>query len=115
MIFGPFCFTPFVIFSGFFVQLNAAHPYLRWIFHISYLKYGFEGMVLSVLGYERGKLPCNADYCHYVYPKKFLNQMDMDQAKYSTAVIFLVSLVFIVRLIAYFALSIQIRCNRQRR
>ncbi|KAF5280010.1 hypothetical protein FQA39_LY05391 [Lamprigera yunnana] len=42
VIIGPICFLPFTIFSGFFVQLHDAHPYSRWIFHISYLKYGFE-------------------------------------------------------------------------
>lgn len=115
VIFGPFCLLPFVIFSGFFVQLSAAHPSLRWIFHISYLKYGFEGLVLSVLGYGREKLPCTADYCHYISPKKFLDQMDMNNAQYSTAVIYLISLIIVIRLAAYFALSLQIRYNRQRR
>nr|CAI5822485.1 unnamed protein product [Callosobruchus analis] len=72
VIFGPFCLLPFTIFSGFFVQLNASHPYLRWLFHVSFLKYGLEGLMLSILGYDRPKLPCEeADYCHYVYPEKF--------------------------------------------
>ncbi|XP_018574647.1 ATP-binding cassette sub-family G member 1 isoform X2 [Anoplophora glabripennis] len=115
VIFGPFCFLPFTIFSGFFVQLNDSHPYIRWLFHISFLKYGFEGLVLSVLGYDRGKLPCNADYCHFVYPEKFLDQMDMEHASYSQAVIFLISLITLIRFVAYFALSIQIKSNRTRR
>ncbi|CAL7935408.1 unnamed protein product [Xylocopa violacea] len=42
MIFGPFVILPFLIFSGFFVQFRDAHPYLRWLFHLSFLKYGFE-------------------------------------------------------------------------
>ncbi|EFA01493.1 ATP-binding cassette sub-family G member 1 [Tribolium castaneum] len=109
VIFGPFCFLPFTIFSGFFVQLNDSHPYMRWLFHISFLKYGLEGLVLSVLGYDRGKLPCSADYCHFVYPEKFLDQMDMEYAQYSTAVIFMLSLVAIIRIAAYFALSLQIK------
>uniref|UniRef100_A0A0U9HU30 Putative ABCG protein n=1 Tax=Chrysomela populi TaxID=154003 RepID=A0A0U9HU30_CHRPP len=115
VIFGPFCFLPFIIFSGFFVQLNAAHPYIRWIFHVSFAKYGFEGLLLSVLGYDRPKLPCSADYCHFVYPEMFLAEMDMDVAEYSTAVIFLTSLSVVLRLAAYVALSINIKSYRKRR
>ncbi|KAJ8922887.1 hypothetical protein NQ315_007922 [Exocentrus adspersus] len=115
VIFGPFCFLPFTIFSGFFVQLNDSHPYMRWLFHISFLKYGFEGLVLSVFGYNRGKLPCNADYCHFVNPEKFLDQMDMEHANYSMAVIFLISLIALIRFIAYYVLSVQIQNNRSKR
>lgn len=114
VIFGPFCFLPFTIFSGFFVQLNDSHPYLRWIFHISYLKYGFEGLIISVLGYGREKLPCNADYCHYVYPDKFLLEKDMDQATYDSAVYFLIGIFFFARILAYFALKVQIIISRQK-
>lgn len=82
---------------------------MRWLFHISFLKYGLEGLVLSVLGYDRGKLPCNTDYCHFVYPEKFLDQMDMEYAQYSTAVVFMLILIAIIRIAAYFALSVQIK------
>lgn len=112
VIFGPFCFLPFTIFSGFFVQLHAAHPLMRWVFHISFLKYGLEGLVLSVLGYGRGKMPCEADYCHYVYPKLFLSNMDMDSGGYWTAISFMIGLTALIRVAAYFALKIQI--NRRR-
>lgn len=47
MIFGPLTILPFLIFSGFFVQFRDAHPYLRWLFHLSFLKYGFEGVMIA--------------------------------------------------------------------
>lgn len=112
VIFGPFCLLPFTIFSGFFVQLNDCHPYLRWLFHISFLKYGLEGLVLSVFGYNRGKLPCNSDYCHFVYPEKFILEKDMEYAQYSVAVMFLIGLICMIRIAAYFALKIQVRTRK---
>ncbi|KAF7272263.1 hypothetical protein GWI33_014948 [Rhynchophorus ferrugineus] len=115
VIFGPFCFLPFTIFSGFFVQLNDCHPYMRWLFHISFLKYGFEGLVLSVLGYKRPKLPCNSDYCHFVNPQKFLSTRDMSDANYTVAVMFMVGLVIVLRISAYIALKVQVRKNRSRK
>lgn len=116
VIFGPFCFLPFTIFSGFFVQLNASHPAFRWIFHISFLKYGFEGLLLSVLGYDREKLPCKVeDYCHYTSPKRFLSDMDMEYSTYSLAVIFLVCLCVALRIVAFIALNFKVRNSRQHR
>ncbi|KAF5292527.1 hypothetical protein FQR65_LT01673 [Abscondita terminalis] len=109
IILGPICFLPFTIFSGFFVQLHDAHPYVRWIFHISYLKYGFEGLMLSILGYDRDKLPCSAEYCHVVFPKKFLRQMDMDNAVYSHCVYFLIGITIIIRIVTYFVLLLRVK------
>lgn len=108
VIFGPLLVLPFTIFSGFFVQLYDAHPYFQWVFHISFLKYGFEGLVLSVFGYDRGKLPCETDYCHFVYPDKFLDQMDMAQAQYYVAVLALIGINLVIRICAFVALYIQI-------
>ncbi|KAL1505777.1 hypothetical protein ABEB36_005261 [Hypothenemus hampei] len=115
VIFGPFCMLPFTIFSGFFVQMNACHPSMQWLFHISFLKYGFEGMVLSVLGYNRPNLPCNKEYCHFVRPDKFLSTMDMQESTYSAAVKFLLGLFFFIRICTYFVLKFQIRKSRGRR
>ncbi|KAK5643178.1 hypothetical protein RI129_007023 [Pyrocoelia pectoralis] len=104
IIIGPICFLPFTIFSGFFVQFHDAHPYVQWIFHISYLKYGFEGLMLATLGYGREKLPCDADYCHFRYPQQFLDKMDMENAVYSHCVYFLIGLQLIFRIVTYFVL-----------
>ncbi|KAK9869926.1 hypothetical protein WA026_006023 [Henosepilachna vigintioctopunctata] len=112
VIFGPFFILPFTIFSGFFIHANAAHPYFRWLFHVSFLKYGLEGLVLSVLGYGRERLPCEADYCHYVHPKAFLKNMNMDQADYWIAVAFLLGLFTMLRIAAYFALALQIKIRK---
>lgn len=42
-IFGNFFICPFLVFSGFFVQLKHAHHLTHWLFHISFLKYALEG------------------------------------------------------------------------
>lgn len=50
VIFGPFAIMPFLILNGFFVRLKDAHPYLHWLFHISFLKYAFEGVMIAIYG-----------------------------------------------------------------
>lgn len=82
---------------------------MRWLFHVSYLKYGFEGLMLSIFGYDRGKLPCSIDYCHFVYPDKFLDQMDMEDAVYSHCIYFLLGLTIFIRTVTYFILQGRVR------
>ncbi|XP_067212541.1 ATP-binding cassette sub-family G member 1-like isoform X3 [Linepithema humile] len=50
VIFGPLAIMPFVLFSGFFVHLKDTHPYLQWLLHISFPKYGFEGVMIAIYG-----------------------------------------------------------------
>ncbi|XP_071877980.1 ATP-binding cassette sub-family G member 1 isoform X2 [Bombus fervidus] len=92
MIFGPLTILPFLIFSGFFVQFRDAHPYLRWLFHLSFLKYGFEGVMIAIYGYDRPKLSCSDVYCHFAIPETLLNAVDMKQANYWFCLIVLVAL-----------------------
>lgn len=48
-ILGNFFICPFLIFSGFFVQMKHAHHLTHWLFHISFLKYALEGKLIMSL------------------------------------------------------------------
>ena len=100
---------PFTIFSGFFVHLHDAHPLLQWLFHVSYIKYGLEGAMLSIFGYNRTKLECNVMYCHYKYPSKFLDEIDMKEASYSYSVLILLGMCLAIRILTYYVLYYRIR------
>ena len=104
VIFGPFCLAPFLIFSGFFIQMKDVHQMMHWLFHISFLKYGFEGLMLAIYGYDRSKLPCNADFCMFVLPKKFLREYGMENASYEKCVYFELGLFITLRVLAYIAI-----------
>ncbi|KAL0266259.1 UNVERIFIED_CONTAM: hypothetical protein PYX00_008852 [Menopon gallinae] len=73
---GPVITVPLMMFSGFGVALKDLPAYLKWGSYISYLKYGIEGYVAAIYGGERPKLQCSKIYCHYVYPSKFLEDVD---------------------------------------
>lgn len=81
---------------------------------MSYLRYGFEANMISIYGLEREKLQCNVPYCHFKYPKRFLEQMSMkgDMETYLTDVAILAGLFLVLRLLAYFALRIKLIQNR---
>lgn len=103
-----------VLFSGFFANLSDMPYYLRWVPYASYLKYGFEASMISIYGLQRGKLQCNIAYCHFKYPKTFLEQMSMngDMRTYLIDVAVLGALFLFLRLCAYFVLRIKLIQNR---
>lgn len=109
VIFGPLIILPFMIFSGFFVHLNDAHPYMQWLFHISFLKYGFEGVMVAIYGYDRPKMYCSKEYCHYRHPRHLLKEIDMTHAEYWSSITVLIGLYFALEFTAYVALRIRLK------
>lgn len=109
MVWGALAIMPFTIFSGFFVHMNDAPAYFQWLFHISYLKYGLDGVLISVYSYDRERLQCSIDYCHYTSPQKFLEALDMGNGSYWFNVLILVIMFFSLRLVSYLILLYRLK------
>lgn len=109
MILGPLLILPSMIFSGFFVHLNDAHPYLHWLFHLSFLKYGFEGVIVAIYGYDRPKLKCSEVYCHFAVPENLLQAVDMKHSDYWFSLLVLSGLYVGLELTAYILLRIKLK------
>lgn len=73
---GPVVACLFSVF-GFCLALSDTPYPFRWLHHISYFRAGFHVAVHSVYGFNRTKIHCNKEYCHYITPSKFLKEMDM--------------------------------------
>lgn len=69
-----------VVFSGFFVLLKDTSYYWHWLFYGSYLKHALDGAFLAIFGFNRPKLDCVADYCHFRWPKKFLESLGVESS-----------------------------------
>ncbi|XP_055549562.1 ATP-binding cassette sub-family G member 4-like [Wyeomyia smithii] len=108
-IFGPFFICPFLIFSGFFIHLNDAHPVMHWLFHVSFLKYALQGATVAIFGYDRDRLECDEIYCHFVLPKKFLKEIDMLSADFVEAVIALVVIFLVLRISAFYVMRYRLK------
>lgn len=111
-VFGPFFICPFLIFSGFFIHFNDAHPAMQWLFYASFLKYGLEGGTLAIFGYEREPMECSEIYCHYVLPKKFIKTVDMHNGDFMTAMIALIVIFFVFRFTAFYVMLFRVRSKR---
>uniref|UniRef100_A0A1B0ABB5 ABC transporter domain-containing protein n=1 Tax=Glossina pallidipes TaxID=7398 RepID=A0A1B0ABB5_GLOPL len=107
---APVLNIPMMMFAGFGVTLRDLPSYLKWGSHISYLRYALEGFVGGVYGENRGVLECEeAPYCHYRYPKKFLEEIAMRGDQFWFDIIALCVTIAIFRLISYVVLKAKIK------
>ncbi|XP_032665569.1 ATP-binding cassette sub-family G member 1 [Odontomachus brunneus] len=74
---GPIIAVLFSVF-GFSARYIDTPVYFRWMFHISYFRAGFHGLVYTIYGFDRTELKCDDIYCHFKKPVKFLKEMDIN-------------------------------------
>ncbi|CAK9803155.1 ATP-binding cassette subfamily G member 4 [Anthophora plagiata] len=104
---GPTLSVPLMMFAGFGVSLRDIPNYLKWGTYISFLRYGLEGFISAIYGYDRPVLACkekNNLYCHYRYPSKFLSDIAMDGDQFWNDIVALITILIITRFAAYLLL-----------
>ncbi|KAF5299606.1 hypothetical protein FQA39_LY11521 [Lamprigera yunnana] len=89
--------------AGFLVFLTHMSTPFYYLSYISYLRYGLEGLVYSVYGDGRGKIPCPEDilYCHYTSPPKLLKEIGMANVDFWSRAGILFGIIILFRVLAY--------------
>ena len=101
-----------VYFAGFFVSLENIPLPMQWLSYVAYVRYGFEGSMLAIYGFEREPLPCSIPYCHFKYPRKFLEVMAMDGGEFWVDVVSLLAFFVVLRVVGYFVLRFKLKSER---
>lgn len=106
---GPVIAVLFSVF-GFCITLKDTPTLFRWLYHISYYRAGFHGVVASVYGLGRSELLCPEDmlYCHYAVPGKFLKEMDITNVDLSLNASLIVTIALTMHLLTFGALWLRL-------
>lgn len=98
-----------LIFSGFFIRFNELFAFWKPFTYISYFRYGLEGSVQAIYGFNRTRLACPnpLKYCER-RPDRFLEKLDMEDDSYAFDVFGLVVWIFLLQISLYVVLKLKI-------
>lgn len=106
-----FCF--FILFAGYVALFSHMPGILHAVSYLSYFRYAFEGLMITIYGYDRGPLVCPAPhtYCHYRYPQRIFEELSMNERNFSADIFMLMFFVVFFFSFGYMGLKRRVRTS----
>lgn len=104
---GPVVTVPFMIISVYGMGwANSVPIYMKILMYTSYLRFGLEGLVISVYGNNREGMDCPKTefYCHFKEPERLLQEVGMIGIVYWIDVVALIGMVIFYRGLSFLLL-----------
>ncbi|XP_017879116.1 ATP-binding cassette sub-family G member 1-like [Ceratina calcarata] len=88
--------------------------YRRLIMYLSYIRYGLEGLVTALYGYNREKLNCPASeiFCEFGAPRQILHSMQMEHVVFWVDFVALIIILIVLRIITFYLLRQRLKPNK---
>lgn len=112
---GPIVMIPLTLFSGFFVKFDSIPVYMEWCSYVSYQRYAYEAIVVSLYGNDRPLLTCHDKtriHCRLQNGTIILDTLDVDEDSYWRNVAILGVFFLLLRVLCYIAFRIRIKVQR---
>jgi hypothetical protein len=113
---GPVLSVPLMLFAvyGMGAGTSSIPVYMRVIMCLSYLRFGFEGLMYAVYGNGRPMVPCPPEetYCHFRSPKTLLLETGMENSNIWVAVLALTAYMILFKAMCYFLLRWRLSRHR---
>ncbi|CAB3368402.1 Hypothetical predicted protein [Cloeon dipterum] len=114
MFMGPVLSVPLMLLSCYGMGSGSADiPILIRIgMNLSYLRYGLEGIIVTMYRLGRKSLPCPIDYCHLREPEALLRHVGMENVQYWQDAVLLIFSFVGLRLCTYVLLKYRLSSRK---
>lgn len=106
---APVMALPFVILCGYLIRFSAMPIFVTWLTYSSFMRYAFEGAMITIYGNDRPPLNCSQSYCMFRHSEYFLEQFDMTESSYLWSTVAMLVIIVALKFSAYFVLRAKLR------
>lgn len=78
--FGPFSCLPNILFSGFYISTATIPKFLRFLIYTSYLRFGFEGLLVATYGLNRTGMTCSGSSSSLTFSPELAQKLGLEAA-----------------------------------
>ncbi|XP_069676331.1 ATP-binding cassette subfamily G member 4 [Periplaneta americana] len=117
MFVGPALSVPLMLFAvyGMGAGSSSVPIHMRLVMCLSYLRFGFEGIMYAIYGNNRPMLTCPVEeqYCHFRSPKTLLMETGMENSNIWVSVIALIFYILVFKGFSYLLLRWRLTQNHR--